>query len=80
LPLSFWFDGAFWICPLKTEYYWNCIFYPTVKSVAIYFKDLADLPEIDCSRFKKGRSWTKKGAFFLLKIKETILNGKWNFW
>ncbi|MDD4896319.1 MAG: hypothetical protein PHS21_06100 [Atribacterota bacterium] len=27
---------------------------------------------------KQGRSWTKKGAFSLLKVKETILNGKWD--
>jgi len=33
-----------------------------------------------CSRLKKGRSWSKKGAFSLLKVKETILNGKWDSW
>ena len=33
------------------------------------------------NRFKKqGRSWSKKGAFSLLKVKETILNGNWNSW
>jgi len=33
------------------------------------------------NRFKKqGRSWSKKGAFSLLKVKETILNGKWDTW
>ncbi|MDD4765747.1 MAG: UPF0236 family protein [Atribacterota bacterium] len=33
------------------------------------------------NRFKKqGRSWSKKGAFSLLKVKETILNGKWDSW
>jgi hypothetical protein len=33
-----------------------------------------------CSRLKKGKSWSKKGAFSLLKLKETILNGKWDAW
>jgi hypothetical protein len=33
-----------------------------------------------CSRLKKGKSWSKKGVFSLLKGKETILNGKWNSW
>ena len=33
------------------------------------------------NRFKKqGRSWSKKGALSLLKVKETILNGKWDSW
>ena len=33
------------------------------------------------NRFKKqGRSWSKKGAYSLLKVKETILNGKWDSW
>jgi len=33
------------------------------------------------NRFKKqGRSWSKKGAFSLLKVKQTILNGNWNSW
>jgi hypothetical protein len=33
------------------------------------------------SRFKKkGMSWSKKGALSLLKIKETILNGEWDWW
>jgi hypothetical protein len=33
------------------------------------------------TRFKKkGRSWSKKGALFLLKVKETILNGQWDSW
>jgi hypothetical protein len=29
---------------------------------------------------KQGRSWSKRGAFSLLKVKETILNGKWDSW
>jgi hypothetical protein len=33
-----------------------------------------------CSRLKQGRSWSKKGAVSLLKIKETILNGNWDSW
>lgn len=33
-----------------------------------------------CSRFKKGRSWSKRGSLSLLKVKETILNGKWDSW
>jgi len=33
------------------------------------------------SRFKKkGMSWSIPGALALLKIKETILNGKWDNW
>jgi len=33
------------------------------------------------NRFKKqGRSWSKRGAFSLLKVKETILNGNWDSW
>ena len=32
------------------------------------------------SRFKQGRSWSKKGAFSLLKVKETILNDNWDTW
>jgi hypothetical protein len=33
------------------------------------------------SRFKKqGRSWSRNGAFSLLKVKEAILNGKWDSW
>jgi len=33
-----------------------------------------------CSRFKKGKSWSKQGALSLLKVKETILNGRWDTW
>jgi len=29
---------------------------------------------------KKGRSWSKRGALSLLKVKEMILNGKWDAW
>jgi len=29
---------------------------------------------------KQGRSWSKPGALALLKVKETILNGKWDSW
>jgi hypothetical protein len=29
---------------------------------------------------KQGRSWSKRGALALLKVKETILNGKWDSW
>lgn len=33
------------------------------------------------NRFKKqGKSWSKRGAFSLLKVKETILNGTWDNW
>jgi len=33
------------------------------------------------SRFKKkGMSWSKQGALALLKIKETVINGKWDDW
>ena len=32
------------------------------------------------NRFKKGRSWSKKGAYSLMKVKETILNDKWDSW
>jgi len=33
------------------------------------------------TRFKKrGMSWSEKGAFSLLKIKETILNNEWDDW
>jgi len=33
------------------------------------------------TRFKKqGRSWSKRGALSLLKVKETILNGRWDTW
>ena len=32
------------------------------------------------NRFKKGKSWSKKGAFSLLKVKETILNDNWDSW
>ena len=32
------------------------------------------------NRFKKGKSWSKKGAFSLMKAKETILNDNWDSW
>jgi len=32
------------------------------------------------NRLKKGKSWSKRGAFSLLKIKETILNDNWDSW
>ena len=32
------------------------------------------------NRFKKGKSWSKRGAFSLMKIKETILNDNWDSW
>jgi hypothetical protein len=51
-------------------------------------KDIAKTEAIEsnvklaiANRFKKqGRSWSKKGVFSLLKVKEIILNGKWDTW
>jgi len=40
----------------------------------------SNVSTVICSRLKKGKSWSKKGAFSLLKVKETILNGKWDTW
>jgi hypothetical protein len=57
------------------------------NQVRLKDKDIAKTGAIEsnvntviCSRLKKGRSWSKKGAFSLLKVKETILNGKWDTW
>jgi len=41
----------------------------------------SNINKVIASRFKKkGMSWSKIGAFALLKIKETILNGEWDNW
>jgi len=41
----------------------------------------SNINQVIASRFKKrGMSWSKQGAFALLKIKETILNGEWDTW
>ena len=57
------------------------------NQVTLKDKDIARTGAIEsnvntaiCSRFKKGRSWSKKGALSLLKVKETILNGRWDSW
>lgn len=41
----------------------------------------SNINKVIASRFKKrGMSWSRQGAFALLKIKETILNGEWDTW
>ncbi len=58
------------------------------NQVTLKDKDIAMIGAIEsnvnvaiATRFKKqGRSWSKKGALSLLKVKETILNGRWNTW
>ena len=57
------------------------------NQVTLEDKDIARTGAIESNvklaitnRFKKGRSWSKKGAFSLMKVKETILNGKWDSW
>ncbi len=58
------------------------------NQVTLKNKDIAKTGAIEsnvklaiANRFKKqGRSWSKKGAFSLLKVKETILNGNWDSW
>ena len=41
----------------------------------------SNINKVIASRFKKrGMSWSRQGAFALLKIKETILNGEWDNW
>ena len=58
------------------------------NQVTLKDKDIAKTGAIESNvklaitnRFKKqGRSWSKKGAFSLLKVKQTILNGKWDTW
>lgn len=41
----------------------------------------SNINKVIASRFKKkGMSWSKQGALALLKIKETIINGKWDDW
>jgi len=41
----------------------------------------SNINQVIVSRFKKkGASWSRQGALSLLKIKETILNGKWDDW
>ncbi len=59
-----------------------------INQAALKDKDIAKTGAIEsnvkiaiANRFKRqGRSWSKKGAFSLLKVKETILNGKWDSW
>jgi hypothetical protein len=55
------------------------------NQVTLKDKDIAKTGAIEsnvntavCSRFKKGKSWSKQGALSLLKVKETILNGRWD--
>jgi len=57
------------------------------NQVTLKDKDIAKTGAIEsnvntviCSRLKKGRSWSKRGALALLKVKETILNGNWDTW
>ena len=58
------------------------------NQVTLKNKDIAKTGAIESNvklaitnRFKKqGKSWSKKGAFSLLKVKQTILNGKWDSW
>ena len=41
----------------------------------------SNINKVIASRFKKkGMSWSKQGALALLKIKETVINGKWDDW
>jgi len=57
------------------------------NQVTLRDKDIAKTGAIESNvklaitnRFKKGKSWSKKGAFSLLKVKETILNDNWDSW
>jgi hypothetical protein len=57
------------------------------NQVQLKDKDIAKTGAIESNvklaittRFKKGRSWSKRGALALLKVKETILNGNWDSW
>ena len=41
----------------------------------------SNINKVIASRFKKrGMSWSRQGAFALLKVKQTILNGEWDTW
>jgi len=57
------------------------------NQVQLKDKDIAKTGAIESNvklaitnRFKKGKSWSKRGALALLKAKETILNGDWDSW
>ena len=57
------------------------------NQVTLKDKDIAKTGAIESnvklaitSRFKQGRSWSKRGALALLKVKETSLNGNWDSW
>ena len=50
--------------------------YHNLREVLIYRNDYG----IYYSFEERGMSWSKKGALSLLKVKETILNGKWDYW
>jgi hypothetical protein len=57
------------------------------NQVTLRDKDIAKTGAIESNvklaitnRFKKGKSWSKKGGLSLLKVKETFLNGKWDTW
>ena len=57
------------------------------NQVQLKDKDIAKTGAIESNvklaittRFKKGKSWSKRGALALMKVKETILNGNWDSW
>ena len=57
------------------------------NQVTLKDKDIARTGAIEsnvkiaiANRFKKGKSWSKRGAYSLLKVKETILNDNWDSW
>ena len=57
------------------------------NQVTLKDKDIAKTGAIEsnvntaiCSRFKQGKSWSKRGGLSLLKVKEMILNGQWDSW
>ena len=58
-----------------------------INQVTLKDKDIARTGAIESnvntvisSRLKKGKSWSKKGALSLLKVKETIINNSWENW
>ena len=57
------------------------------NQVTLKDKDIARTGAIESNvklaitnRFKKGKSWSKKGASSLMKVKETIFNDNWDSW
>ena len=57
------------------------------NQVQLKDKDIAKTGAIESNvklaitaRFKQGKSWSKRGALALLKVKEMILNGNWDSW